>query len=126
MKAISKAAIFGSLILCISAAAHAQRINYSISMPPTSSAGSAAQPSQARGPALPPLPGPLPSFSTNPVHVQLEDLNLRSMHMAPTRLNLFANPGRRGILPQLPFSLAPVAGRNPIAAFVDGPGICVE
>jgi hypothetical protein len=48
------------------------------------------------------------------------------MHMAPPRLNLFANPGRRGILPQLPFALDPVAGRNPIAAFVDGPGICVE
>jgi hypothetical protein len=125
MKPIFNAAIFGSLILCISAASQAQRINYSISMPSTSSAGSAAQPSQARGPALPPLPGPLPSFSTNTVQVQLEDLNLRSTHMAPPRLNLFA-PGRRGILPQLPFALDPVAGRNPIAAFVDGPGICVE
>jgi hypothetical protein len=104
----------GSLILCVSAAAHAQRVSYSFGMPSTSSAGP-AQPSQAHAPALPPLPGPFPSFSTNPVQTQLEKLNLQSMHMVPPRVNLFANPGRSGILPQVPFALDRI---------LDKPGMC--
>jgi hypothetical protein len=116
MNLIFKAAFAGSLILCVSAAARAQRMGYSIGMPSTSSAGP-AQPSRAQAPALPPLPGPLPSFSTKSVPVQLQELNLRSMHMVPPRLNLFAKPGRSGILPQVTFALDKI---------LDKPGMCVE
>jgi len=111
-----KGAFAGSLILCFSAAARAQRIDYSIGMPSTSSARP-ADPPQAHAPALPPLPGPLPSFSTNSVQTQLEKLNLQSMHMVPPRVNLFAKPGRIGILPQVPFALDKI---------LDRPGMCVE
>jgi hypothetical protein len=116
MNLILKAALPASLILCVSAAAHAQRMGYSIGLPSTSSGGP-AQPSHAHAPALPSLPGPLPSFSTNSVQVQLEKLNLRSMHMVPPRLNLFANPGRSGILQQVPFALDKI---------LEKPGMCVE
>jgi hypothetical protein len=116
MKLILKAAFVGSLILCVSVAGRAQRINYSIGMPSTSSARP-AQPPQSQAPALPPLPGPLPSFSTNPVQTQLEKLNLQSTHMVPPRVNLFANTGRSGILPQVPFALDKI---------LDRPGMCVE
>jgi hypothetical protein len=116
MNLIFRAAFAGSLILCVSVAACAQRMGYSIGMPSTSSGGP-AQPSHAQVPALPPLPGPLPSFSTNPVQVQLEKLNLWSMHLVPPRLNLFAKPGRSGILPQVPFALDKI---------LDKPGMCVE
>jgi len=91
-------------------------MGYSIGMGPKTSAP-AAQPSQAQGPALPPLPGPLPSFSTSPVRVQLKNLNLQSTHVVPPRVNLFATPGRSMILPQVPFALD---------AILDKPGMCVE
>jgi hypothetical protein len=115
MNLVLKAAFAGSLILCVSGAARAQRISYSIGMPSTSSPRP-AQPPQAHAPALPALPEPLPSFSTNPVQTQLEKLNLQSMHLVPPRLKLFANPGR-GILPQVPFALDKI---------LDRPGMCVE
>src|SRR5262249_3939718 len=116
MNRIFKAALSGSLILWVGAAAHAQRIGYSIGMGPKTSAP-AAQPSQPQAPALPPLPGPLPSFSTSSLQVQLKNLNLQSTHMVPPRVNLFANPVRRPILPQVPFALD---------AILDKPGMCVE
>jgi hypothetical protein len=114
MKLIFTAAFVGILILHVSVASRAQRIGYSIAMPSTSSARP-AQPPQAQAPALPPLPGPLPSFSTNAVQTQLEKSNLQSMHMVPPRVNLFANPGRSGILPQVPFALDKI---------LDKPGMC--
>jgi hypothetical protein len=116
MNRIFKAALSGSLILWVGAAAHAQRMGYSIGMGPKTSAP-AAQPSQAQAPALPPLPGPLPSFSTIPVRVQLKSLNLQSTQMVPPRVNLFASPDRSRILPQVPFALD---------AILNKPGMCVE
>jgi hypothetical protein len=114
MKLIFKAAFLGSLVFCVSVAGRAQRIGNSIGMPSTNSARP-AQPPQSHAPALPALPGPLPSFSTNSVQTQLEKLNLQSMHMVPPRVNLFANPGRIGILPQVPFALDKI---------LDKPGMC--
>ena len=124
---ISRLLLFGSLILWVPAVAHGQRIGFSIGMSPSSSAASGSS-AQSHGPALPPLPASLPSTSSNSTG-QLKPLNLSSTHLSPPVLDLSPNgagAGRTRILPQVPFPMDPIAGRNPVSRILDKPGMCVD
>jgi hypothetical protein len=100
-------------------------MGFSIGMSPSASA-STGQGVQPRGPALPALPPPLPSISTNTTG-QLKPLNLSSMHLSPPMLNLSPNEAGRGrtrILQQVPFAMDSILGRNPVSAILEKPGMC--
>src|SRR5215831_9359909 len=124
---ISKVVLSGSLILCLSVVAHAQRIGFSVGMPSAAKAPS-AQPVQAHQPTLPPLPGPLPSVTANTAE-RLKPLDLASMHLVPPQIDL--NPTVAGsppprILPQVPFAMDPTLGGGSISTMLDKPAMCVQ
>ena len=125
MKSISKLMLFGSLILSAPLAVDAQRTGFSIGMTPGTVAP--APPAQSRLPALPELPARLPSGSTNPT-LHLKPLDLSSTHLAPPQIEVnppVTGPGRGSLLPQVPYPLDPILGRDPISA-LDKPGMCVD
>ena len=126
MKSISKLMLFGSLILCAPLTVHAQRTGFSLGMTPPGTVAS-APPSQPHLPALPELPAKLPSGSTNPA-LHLKPLDLSSTHLSPPQIEMnpsVTRPGHGSPLPQVPYALDPVLGRDPISA-LDKPGMCVE
>src|SRR5215468_8518801 len=122
MKSISKLVLFGSLILCGPLAVHAQRTGFSIGMTPPGTVAP-APPSQ---PHLPELPAKLSPDPTSPA-LHLKPLDLSSTHLAPPQIELnppVTGPGHGSILPQVPYPLDPILGRDPISA-LDKPGVCV-
>jgi hypothetical protein len=125
MNSISKFLLFGSLVLCAPLAAHAQRTGFSVGMTPPGTVAPAPPP-QSHPPALPELPGKLPSGSPNPVH--LKPLDLSSTHLAPPQIELnppVSGPGHGSLLPQVPYPLDPILRRDPISELVR-PGICID
>ena len=125
MNSISKLMLFGSLVLCAPLAVHAQRTGFSIGMTPPGRMAP-APPAQPHLPALPELPGKLPS-STNP-SLHLKPLDLSSTHLAPPQIELnppVPGPGHSFLLPQVPYPLDPILGRDPISA-LDKPGMCMD
>lgn len=118
--------LFGSLILCAPPAVHGQRTGFSIGMTPPG-AVAPAPPAQPHLPALPELPAKLASGSTNPT-LDLKPLDLSSTHLAPPQIELnppVTGPGRGSLLPQVPYPLDPILGRDPISA-LDKPGVCTD
>src|SRR5689334_1850381 len=119
--------LFGSLIVCSPLALHAQRIGFSVGMPPAGAPPS-APPAQAHQPNLPPLPGPLPSPTTStPGH--LKPLDLVSMHLVPPHVDwnlILTGSPPPGILPQVPLPMDPILSGGPISTMLDKPAMCVQ
>jgi hypothetical protein len=127
MKLTSRLLVFCSLVFWVHPAAHGQRLGYSIGMSSPGSAGSTTS-APPRGPALPPLPAPLPSNPANSTG-QLKSLNLSSEHLAPPPLNLppAGNvPGRTRILPPVPYPMDPILKLDTVSGILDKPGMCTN
>jgi len=117
--------LFGGLVLCAPLAVYAQRTGFSIGMTPPGTVAP-APPAQTHLPALPELPGKLPS-STNPA-MHLKPLDLSSTHLVPPQIELnppFTGPGHGSLFPQVPYPLDPLLGRDPISA-LNRPGMCTD
>jgi hypothetical protein len=124
MRGVFRLLLFGSLAFGIPGGLYAQRTGFSIGMTPP---GTLAPPAQPHLPALPELPGKLPSGSTNPA-LHLKPLDLSSTHLAPPQIELnppVTGPGHGSLLPQVPYPLDPILGRDPISA-LDKPGMCID